>query len=272
VAGQPALVNFDASVLDRAVLNSAGGASDVKRSRSSVRSAVRRVLFGTNHVAEHNAKRFLKILKRGSGAPVIVIVGGASPGAGADAIYADPAVCAISFDIYASPNTHFIADAHSIPLADGRVDGVWIQAVLEHVLTPATVVAEIRRVLRPGGVVYAETPFMQQVHEAAWDFTRFSESGHRWLFRDFALVDSGVVHGPGTALVWSIRAAVTALTRSRAVGTIAGVVCFWLRHLDRIVGAREAVDGASGVYFLGTRADQPIGPKEVIAHYKGAGR
>jgi ubiquinone/menaquinone biosynthesis C-methylase UbiE len=69
-----------------------------------------------------------------------------------------------------------VADGHQLPIADGSVDGVWIQAVLEHVLDPSIVVQEIHRVLTPGGVVYAETPFMQPVHEGAYDFTRFSLS------------------------------------------------------------------------------------------------
>jgi len=56
-------------------------------------------------------------------------------------------------------------------------DAVWIQAVLEHVLDPVRVVAEIHRVLRPGGLVYSEIPFMQEVHEGAYDFTRFRLSG-----------------------------------------------------------------------------------------------
>ena len=50
-------------------------------------------------------------------------------------------------------------------LADASVDGVIVQAVLEHVLDPRTVAAEVERVLRPRGMVYAETPLMQQVHE-----------------------------------------------------------------------------------------------------------
>jgi 2-polyprenyl-3-methyl-5-hydroxy-6-metoxy-1,4-benzoquinol methylase len=43
---------------------------------------------------------------------------------------------------------------------DGTCDAVVVQAVLEHVLQPDVVVAEIHRVLRPDGLVYAETPFM----------------------------------------------------------------------------------------------------------------
>jgi len=56
-----------------------------------------------------------------------------------------------------------------------------VQAGLEHVRDLWQVVAEIHRVLKDDGLVYAETPFMQQVHEGPYDFTRFTESGHRYL-------------------------------------------------------------------------------------------
>jgi len=84
-------------------------------------------------------------------------------------------------------------------LASASVDGVLIQAVLEHVLDPAQVVGEIHRVLRPDGLVYAETPFLQQVHAGPNDFTRFTSSGHRYLFRAFAEIAAGPVAGPGAS-------------------------------------------------------------------------
>jgi len=49
-----------------------------------------------------------------------------------------------------------------------------------------------------GGIVYADTPILKQVHDRPCDFTRFTDSGHRYLFRDFDLIDSGTVAGPGT--------------------------------------------------------------------------
>src|SRR5579871_5788175 len=272
VIGQPALVDFESSVLDENALKSSEGGSAIHRSRAPARQMLRRILFGPNRVAERNAPRFLDEVKNVSPRPTVLVVGGGSTGEGADAIYRDPAVTTVSFDIYASPDTQFVGDTHAIPLASLSVDGVWIQAVLEHVLTPAAVVAEIHRVLKDGGVVYAESPFIQQVHEGAWDFTRFTESGHRWLFRDFALIDSGTVLGPGTALVWSIRYAIAALFRSRAVGTIAGAGFFWLRFLDYIASPRFALDAACAVYFMGKKAGRAIGPKEAVLYYRGAGR
>ena len=92
---------------------------------------------------------------------------------------------------------HLVTDAHKLPFEDGVFDGVWVQAVLEHVLEPATIVDEIYRVLRRGGLVYAETPFMQQVHERAYDFSRFTQSGHRWLFKRFSEINAGPIGGCG---------------------------------------------------------------------------
>ena len=77
-------------------------------------------------------------------------------------------------------------------MADDSCDAVVVQAVLEHVLDPQVVVDEINRVLKPGGLVYAETPFMQQVHAGRYDFSRYSDAGHRWLFRQFEEVDRGL--------------------------------------------------------------------------------
>ena len=56
------------------------------------------------------------------------------------------------------------------------------------------------RVLKYDGLVYAETPFMQQVHMGKYDFHRFTHLGHRRLFRDFSQIESGVMCGLGMAL------------------------------------------------------------------------
>ncbi|HAD17021.1 MAG TPA: hypothetical protein DCF81_09065 [Erythrobacter sp.] len=129
---------------------------------------------------------------------------------------------------------------------------------------------EIRRVLKPGGLVYAETPFMQQVHEGAYDFTRFTESGHRYLFRRFALIDSGSSGGPGRQLMWAVDYFARSVFRSRSAGKIAKLAFFWAVYFDAIIPADYAIDGASGVYFLGTKSDQAVGPDAIIAHYGGA--
>jgi SAM-dependent methyltransferase len=45
------------------------------------------------------------------------------------------------------------APAESLPFPDGRFDGIWSYAVLEHVENPENALAEMRRVLKPGGIL-----------------------------------------------------------------------------------------------------------------------
>ena len=201
--------------------------------------------------------------------PRILVIGGGTVGDGLEDLYDDPTVDLISFDVYASPATQFVGDGHSIPLADGSVDGVIVQAVLEHVLEPTIVANEIHRVLRTGGIVYADTPFLQQVHEGAYDFTRFTDSGHRFLFRRFERIDSGTVAGAGTALRWSVDYFVRALTRSVSLGRIASLCFFWLSYLDRFLDPKHSVDGASSVFFLGRKTAAPITGADIIDYYQG---
>jgi SAM-dependent methyltransferase len=193
-------------------------------------------------------------------------------GNGVEALYADRRLRVVGFDIYCSPLTQFIADAHQIPLASGSVDAVLIQAVLEHVLDPGQVVNEIHRVLRSGGLVYAETPFLQQVHAGPYDFTRYTSSGHRYLFRAFEEISAGPVAGPGTQLLWSVDHIVRGLLRSELAGKLTRGFLFWLRYLDRLVPTDFAMDNASGYYFLGRRADRELMPHEIVDYYRGTQR
>ena len=267
VGGKAALVDFDDSVLDRDALAAHGG-TEIDR-REGLARRLRERLLGANDVAPENGKRFVALLRKPGARQRVLIVGGGKRGAGTEAIYGCPDIDLVSFDVYNSPDVDLIADGHRIPFADGHFDGVWVQAVLDDVLDPARVVAEIRRVLAPAELVYAETPFMQHVHERAYDFTRFTPSGHRWLFRDFSEIASGIIGGPGESLVWSIRYLARAVSRSDKIGSLVGLCFFWLRYLDRLADGRRAVDSACGVFFLGRLADRRMTPREAIAYYPG---
>ncbi|MHC3467676.1 methyltransferase domain-containing protein [Streptomyces sp. 7R007] len=276
VAGhRPVLVDFDASVVDRRALPAPDGPWEAPGPRRTagadgLPTPLRHLLKPRNRVAARNIERLLGALD--GPAPRLLVVGGATVGNGADAIYRDPRVEVIGFDIVTSPVTQFVADAHRIPLRTACVDAVLVQAVLEHVLDPPQVVAEIHRVLRDGGLVYAETPFLQQVHAGAHDFTRYTASGHRYLFRSFEEIAAGPVTGPGTQLLWSLDHLVRGLTRSALAGRAArGLLC-WLRALDRLVPERYATDDATAFYFLGRKSGREMTAAQIIAYYGGAQR
>jgi ubiquinone/menaquinone biosynthesis C-methylase UbiE len=271
----PALVDFERSILQRSELASPSAAGSVpltghRWSIDRLPSGLRSCWKPVNRVAARNIDRLCSLLSGSS--PLVLVVGGGTVGNGVKALYADRRLRVIAFDVYGSPVTQFIADAHQIPLADKSVDAVVVQAVLEHVLDPPRVIREIHRVLRDGGIVYAETPFLQQVHGGPYDFTRYTSSGHRYLFRGFEEIAAGPVAGPGTQLLWSVDHLVRGLMRSELAGKLARALFFWLRYLDRLVPPAFAMDNASAYYFLGRRAARELTPREIVGYYRGVQR
>lgn len=270
VGGQAVLIDFDDSILDRDHLLASSGASVLARG-SRLRIALARFINGANTVTPYYAKDMIARLTAGgiSGRrPRILIIGGGSIGNGSDELYGRADVDCVGIDIYASAHTALVADAHALPFADGAFDGVWIQAVLEHVLEPWRVAEEIHRVLGPGGLIFADTPFLWPIHEGAYDFTRFTNSGHRWLFKKFAHIASGYSSGSGVSLLLAIRYALFSLFRSGPVATLLILPLFWLRYLDRLGSRMGNLTSAGGVFFYGSRLNAPIHQSEMLDFYK----
>lgn len=270
ISGQPILIDFQESIFDRG--DYAQEYSARTAGRESLAARITRRLTPTYESPARCAELLAREVLKLSPSPRILIIGGGTRNPTLEALYAAPGVEIICSDVYASPHTLLVADGHRLPFRDGVFDGVVIQAVLEHVLDPKVVVAEIVRVLRRGGVVYAETPFMQQVHEGAYDFTRFTCSGHRWLFRDFSELSAGVALGAGSAALWSARALLRSLGMPHKFITIACWLLSPLQWADRTGRRREHADAACGVYFVGAKSDQRLSPKDMVAYYAAQAR
>lgn len=206
--------------------------------------------------------------------PRILVVGGATEGGGMAEIAARTDLDYVDTDVYYGPRSNIICDGHDLPFEDATFDGVLIQAVLEHVLDPARCVEEIHRVLRPDGMVYAESAFLQSVHEGQFDFMRFTDLGHRRLFRKFSEIRRGVVMGPGAGLAWSYRTFLLSFFDNPLmlllVRCFAHASSFWLKYLDyHLVNRRGGLDGGCQVYFLGRHSDQVLDDRALIADYRG---
>jgi len=116
--------------------------------------------------------------------------------------YEDRVVCV---DGYGYEPVHVVADLSQLPFADGSIDGLISQAVLEHVPDPTAHVAEMLRVLRPGGRVLCFFPFMQAFHASPHDYSRRTIPGLKHLFGDFIDVETRVAGGPTSGLVWTLQ-------------------------------------------------------------------
>jgi len=179
-------------------------------------------------------------------------------------------------DVSLAGTAHIVCDASDLPFEDGSFDMVICQAVLEHVLEPQRCVDEMHRVLHAGGVVYATTPFMQQVHMGEFDFMRFTRSGHRWLFRRFVELDSGVATGPASVLVWSVEYFLLSWTSRlwlrRCIKAATRIALGWLTVLDlALANQLPAHDASGGFYFVGRRCEaDAITAREMVGYYVGA--
>lgn len=268
VNSKPVLINFEESAIDEDTFINNVGKSIVKR-RSSYITKVFRSLFTGQSKRTINNFSDLKKKMLSISDPKILIIGGGEIGSGLEDFHTHLKKDIIAFDIYNSDNVDFVSDAHNIPIRENYFDLVIIQAVLEHVLEPNQVVSEIYKVLKKDGIVYAETPFIQQVHEGPFDFTRYTESGHRFLFKNFKQVSSGYTSGVGTSLIWSLDFFCSGLFRSRYAGKISRIVFFWLRFFDNIIPDSFNIDGACGVYFIGQKSDYIMTGNEIIKYYQG---
>lgn len=107
----------------------------------------------------------------------------------------------VTLNIQSFKNVDCVGDGHRIPFSDNTFDSVICNAVLEHVHNPEQIVKEIFRVLKPGGRVYAEIPFMFFFHAYPNDFRRYTIEGMRMLFGAFDQAKLGLTHGPISAFL-----------------------------------------------------------------------
>ena len=200
----------------------------------------------------------------------ILVVGGATQGQGTQKLWTNKKVKITSIDICASSNTDYVADAHYLPFKSNYFDGVFIQAVLEHVVSPETVVKEIYRVLKFNGIVYAETPFMQQIHMGKNDYTRYTVSGHRYLFRFFKNIKCGVNGGPGTVLAWSLKYFFWSIFGKKISNYLSIIFFMIFANFDKFISIKKSWDSASGVFFLGKKDKKyKFKVKELNKYYHG---
>lgn len=276
VRGVPVLVNEKTSLFSTEEIVSENLSLPDAQEKKFI-DAIRRLVpsISANVRARENYAKLTGLLLKKSPSPLALVIGGRIPGQGAETLLNHSSITLAESDIAFGPRTNLISDAQDIPFEDGTFDAVIIQAVLEYLPDPYKCAQEIERVLKADGLVYAETPFMQQVHGGAYDFLRFTHLGHRRLFRKFTEIESGIVGGPGMALAWSYQYFLLSFSAWKPLRTalkaFAILTSFYLKYFDYyLVNRPGAFDAASGFFFLGAKQGQAISDRDLPKLYRGA--
>ena len=88
-------------------------------------------------------------------------------------------------EVYPSRSADLIVEPNCLyPIRSGTLSGIGCFAVLEHTRKPWLVVQEIARMLKPGGYVFIDWPFLQPVHGYPSHFFNATREGLVSLFED----------------------------------------------------------------------------------------
>lgn len=151
-----------------------------------------------------------------------------------------------SLDRDAALDPDHVGDAEDIPLPDASFDAVVCTQVIQHTPQPWRAVAEMARVLRPGGRLVLTAPHLVWLHNEPYDYFRFTPHGLRHMAEQAGLVVERVepvggwvcflAYGPSNAALslawglgrWAFNAALLANRLAIRVALLA----------DRVVGMK----------------------------------
>jgi SAM-dependent methyltransferase len=110
----------------------------------------------------------------------------------------------INTEIYPSICTDVLCVGEDLPFADNQFDKVMSFAVLEHTRRPWEVAREMCRVLKPGGEIMIDYPFLQPVHGYPHHYFNATPQGHLSLFEEFCDIKSVAVR-PNQTPIYSVN-------------------------------------------------------------------
>jgi uncharacterized protein YbaR (Trm112 family) len=161
----------------------------------------------------------------------------------------------VNLDLARYPSVDIVADAHALPFRDGSIDVILFKNVLEHIRTPAVVMAEIKRVLKDRGILYIKLPFLQPYHAVPDDYQRYTVSGMKELLKEYRELGFGISVGPASMLSWVVREELAILT-SFGNGTLYkcglffwGWLTFWIKYFDIFFRGNRFADRLASAYY-----------------------
>ena len=164
------------------------------------------------------------------------------------------------------------SSAEALPLSDGVFDVTLCTETIEHLKHPSLVINEMVRVLKPGGHLILSAPFVHELHEAPFDFFRFTPLGLRSLVEEAGLTPIAMYCRGGaiTVLVdiWSrlvlslIRSVLGRMSLSMKIqNTIVTILLVWPQRIfaSIAIGLTKYATRRRSAGLLGTASRVSLG-------------
>ncbi len=92
-----------------------------------------------------------------------------------------------------------------LPIESAVADTVVSLSVMEHLCEPQTMLNEAFRILKPGGGLVLQVPWQWWIHEAPYDFYRYTPYGLKYMFGKAGFVDVVVEPQAGFFSMWLLK-------------------------------------------------------------------
>jgi SAM-dependent methyltransferase len=92
-----------------------------------------------------------------------------------------------------------------LPIESAVAGTVVSLSVMEHLCEPQNMLNEAYRILKPGGTMILQVPFMWWVHEAPYDYYRYTRFGLKYMFEKASFTNVQVFPTTGFWVMWSLK-------------------------------------------------------------------
>jgi SAM-dependent methyltransferase len=92
-----------------------------------------------------------------------------------------------------------------LPIDNEAADTVMSLSVMEHLREPQLFLNEAHRILKPGGSIVLQVPFMWWVHEAPYDYYRYTHYGLQYMFKKAGFTDITIYPQTGFWVMWTLK-------------------------------------------------------------------
>jgi len=166
----------------------------------------------------------------------------------------------INVDFYPFAIVDIVADIADLPFKDNSVDAIVCESVLEHVKNPWAIVREMKRILKPKGIIYLSVPFIAGFHSSPDDYYRWSKQGLRELLKDFKEEEIGVRSGPTSGMLSVVNEWIAIILSfglkplHQIILMILTIVTFPLKFPDYFISKFSTSQNiAFGFYYIGRK-------------------